>query len=144
MLVTSAALSTSDNDTAATQLMYNVTSSLQGYVQVNGQNASSFTQADLDSNQVTFVHDGSEGAQAGFNFTVTDGTTTIPAQPFSITVTPVGDAPALVVSTGATVNEVCTACSWGCCWARVPESGGLPTCVMFPDLGLPPCRAPSW
>ena len=108
MTIPTSVLSTADPDTSAAQLVYTVTSSLQGYVQLNGQSVSTFTQADLDNGLVTFVHDGSEGSQAGFYFTVSDGTTTIAEQLFSIVVSPVNDPPA-VTSLGDSMAEVSAA-----------------------------------
>ena len=118
LTVATARLSAIDPDNSTAQLEYTVTSSLKGYIQVNGANASTFTQADIDSNKVTFVHDGTEGAQAGFNFTVSDGITTLAVQPFDIAVSPVNDPPA-VTNLGATMAEV-RALAQAMCGSRLP------------------------
>jgi hypothetical protein len=86
--------------------VYIVTSSLHGYIKIDGRNASTFTQADVDGDKLTFTHDGSVGAQAGFYFTVTDGTTTLPEQLFAIPVTSVDDPPVVIRNQGATVYKV--------------------------------------
>jgi hypothetical protein len=98
-------LNTSDADTLPGSLVYTVTSSLQGFVLLAGQNASRFTQVDLNNNLLSFAHDRSEGTQAGFYFTVTAGNTTLPEQLFNITVTTVDNIPA-VTNLGASVAEV--------------------------------------
>ncbi|MCD4791765.1 MAG: gliding motility-associated C-terminal domain-containing protein [Bacteroidales bacterium] len=65
-----------------------------------------FTQLDINSNNVEYNHDGSETISDSFTFTVDDGTggTTV-ATVFVITITPVNDAPVVSINTGKTVNE---------------------------------------
>lgn len=117
MTIPTSVLSTADPDNSAAELVYTVISSLKGSVQMDNQTVSTFTQADLASGRVQFVHDGSEGAQAGFNFTVSDGITSLPAQPFDITVTPTSDPPA-VTNLGASMPEVRALLACGCvCFA---------------------------
>ena len=108
LTITTAMLSASDLDSTDVQLTYSVVagSSLGGFVQVRGVNATSFTQPDLAHSRVTFVHDGSEGASAGFSFTLSDGAATVAAQRFAIVVSPVNDAPVVVRNAGASVTEV--------------------------------------
>ncbi|MCS5637621.1 MAG: Ig-like domain-containing protein, partial [Myxococcota bacterium] len=65
-----------------------------------------FTQAQIDANGLSYSHDGSEGASDGFTFTVSDGNGgTIASTVFVITVTAVNDAPVLAVNAGAIVAE---------------------------------------
>jgi hypothetical protein len=108
-------LSTSDPDTNASLLVYTVTSTLGGGVHlINiGGVCTTFTQAQLAANVVYFQHDGSNAAVAGFNFTVTDGSTTTPEQLFNIVVLP---SPPYLVNMGATVYEVMfdPSASWIC------------------------------
>ena len=50
-----------------------------------------FTQAQLDADLIVYVHDDTNTVTDQFDFTVTDGLgNTLPAQPFAITITPVG------------------------------------------------------
>ena len=49
----------------------------------------SFTQANIDSGIIQYVHDGTDTLTGDFTFSVTDGVGTLTAQTFAITVTPV-------------------------------------------------------
>jgi hypothetical protein len=99
-------LFTTDSDTLNVNLVYTVTKRLHGNVRVAGISALTFTQADLTWGRVSFAHYGSEEPQAGFYFTVMDGTTTLPGQLFAITVTSVDDPPTVITNLGATVMKV--------------------------------------
>ena len=57
----------------------------------------SFTQANLEDNQVTYEHDGEETTSDEFEFTVTDGVNPVTGT-FAIVVTPVNDAPVVVTN----------------------------------------------
>ncbi|MBF0156916.1 MAG: tandem-95 repeat protein, partial [Magnetococcales bacterium] len=66
----------------------------------------SFTQADLGSGRVVYLHGGGEGAADGFTFTVDDGAGgAVAATSFSLTLTPVNDAPTLVSNGALTLAE---------------------------------------
>lgn len=58
-------------------------------VPVNGQ----FTQADINSGNIRFVHDGSEDHTAAFDYRVSDGTANSITSQFVIDVTPTNDRP---------------------------------------------------
>lgn len=58
-------------------------------IPTNGQ----FTQADINSGTIRFVHDGSEDHTASFNYTVSDGTPNNFQSSFDIDVTPTNDRP---------------------------------------------------
>lgn len=58
-------------------------------VPTNGQ----FTQADINSGNIRFVHDGSEDHTASFDYTVSDGTANNFNSSFDINVTPTNDRP---------------------------------------------------
>ncbi|MEZ0223397.1 MAG: cadherin-like domain-containing protein [Alphaproteobacteria bacterium] len=107
-LITSAELNATDGDTADADLVYTITSApVNGYVELTtnaGIAITSFTQADLAAGVVNYVHDGSEATSDAFAFTLSDGTTTLAADAFNITVSPIDDAPELT-NTGATVAE---------------------------------------
>src|SRR6185295_5731665 len=79
------------------------------FISSPGVAITSFTQDDLDNNRIQYVHNGSEQATDSFTFTVKDGTTTLAASSFNISVTPVDDAPVLAADAGLTVNEGATA-----------------------------------
>ena len=103
-------LETSDEDNTPAQLTYTVTA-----VPVNGTlrnggaalvNGNTFTQNDINSNNITYDHDGSETTGDSFTFSVDDGSGgSAPATIFNLTITPVNDAPVLANNTGTTVNE---------------------------------------
>ncbi|TAL39514.1 MAG: hypothetical protein EPN97_02310 [Alphaproteobacteria bacterium] len=107
-LIGSAQLSATDADTASANLVYTVTTApAAGYLELTtnaGVAITSFTQADLDAGIVNYVHDGSEASADSFTFTLSDGTTTLGASNFNITVSPVDDAPQLT-NNGAIVTE---------------------------------------
>ncbi|MBD2041903.1 cadherin-like domain-containing protein [Microcoleus sp. FACHB-672] len=93
--VSSGVLQTTDVDTAPTQLIYSVTTSpSNGTLFLNGVVTTSFTQDDINSNRVTYLHNGSETTTDSFTFTVSDGVNTLNGATFAINITPVNDAPA--------------------------------------------------
>ena len=65
-------LSASDADDAASALTYTIDGAFLGSIQVNGVDAASFTQADLEAGIVSFVHDGTFAREASFTFTLSD------------------------------------------------------------------------
>ena len=105
-LLTNAVLSASDVDNTPAQLVYSLTTSpAHGRlerVSAGGTAITSFTQADLNSGAVRYVHDGSETTSDGFSFSLSDGAATVTGS-FAITVTPVNDPPVLAVNAGLTV-----------------------------------------
>ena len=86
-----------DVDTDDATLQYTVTvAPANGQLELTGDPGMAitvFSQAQLDASQVVYVHDDSETTGDSFTFTVSDGTNDLPGQVFSITVTPVNDAP---------------------------------------------------
>ncbi len=97
-VLTSGMLDTSDVDTADGSLVYTVgTVPANGTITVNGgpalTNGQTFTQSQLDAGQVRYIHDGSETVSDSFAFSVSDGNTDLTGNTFSITVSPVNDAP---------------------------------------------------
>ncbi len=61
---------------------------------------------DINNNQLSYVHDGSETTSDSFTFTASDGSTgTLTPRLFSIAVTPVNDPPVLTLPGSQSVNE---------------------------------------
>ncbi|MGE0071439.1 MAG: DUF4347 domain-containing protein [Thiomonas sp.] len=58
-------------------------------IPTNGQ----FTQADIDADNIRFVHDGSENHTASFGYTVNDGTPNHHTSSFALNITPTNDRP---------------------------------------------------
>jgi Ca2+-binding RTX toxin-like protein len=73
--VTAADLTATDPDNTNAQLVYTVTSALHGAVLLSGAAASSFTEADILANAVSFQHDGS-ATDGSFTVSLTDGAAT--------------------------------------------------------------------
>ena len=104
-------LSATDNDDTAGNLTYTITSgSSNGTLLVNSAAATSFTQQDLADGAVEYQHDGSETTADSFTFDLTDDDGAGPTgETFSITISPVNNAPTLTTNNGLTLNEGATA-----------------------------------
>lgn len=110
-VITPQELSGSDPDDTAEQLTYSVTSApSNGTLLVDGSEASTFTQVDLENENVKYRHDGSETTSDEFAFDLTDDNGDGPTNvTFSISVNPVNDAPTVATNAGLTVEEGATA-----------------------------------
>ncbi|MFO1006645.1 MAG: DUF2341 domain-containing protein [Planctomycetaceae bacterium] len=101
-------LSATDTDNTPGNLVYSVTTSpAHGYLERVGSpgvSVTTFTQADIDSQEIRYVHDGGESVADAFTFSLADGQATVEGT-FEITVTPVNDAPVVSTSLGLTVAE---------------------------------------
>ncbi|MBW4692809.1 MAG: FG-GAP repeat protein [Lyngbya sp. HA4199-MV5] len=110
--LSSSVLQVSDGDSPPpTNLVYSVTNSpTNGTLLLGGNAVTSFTQANLNSGQLTYQHNGSESLSDSFAFTVTDGVVTTPVGPstFNIAITPVNDAPGISNNLGLTLAEGAT------------------------------------
>ena len=108
--ITTALLEFTDVDNGATELTYTIdTAPDHGRLErLDGgiwQNTNTFTQDDIDGSRVRYQHDGSENHDDSFEYSLRDGTNTVPGR-FAITISPVNDAPMQVRSDGLTgVNE---------------------------------------
>jgi hypothetical protein len=107
--ITAAQLAVADPDNGAPQLVYTVgTAPANGTLYLSGVPVlagGTFTQDDLDSGRVTYVHDDSETVADSLTFTVSDGAGgAIGSTTFSITVNPVNDVP-LAAPDAAATNE---------------------------------------
>ena len=95
LVVTSAMLKTTDGDSYPEELVFSVTAGPANgqmeYVDDPGTAITTFTQADINSGNVVYVHDGTNTLTGNFTFSVTNGVNTLAAQTFAITVTPVVD-----------------------------------------------------
>lgn len=97
--VTTALLQVTDANHLASETTYTVTVPTNGSLQKSGTdmiNGDTFTQQDIDDGLITYQHDGSETTSDSFDFAVADPTGDgILSTTFSMTVTPVNDAPIL-------------------------------------------------
>ncbi|PZV16161.1 MAG: hypothetical protein DCF22_05835 [Leptolyngbya sp.] len=100
-------LSATDVDNVSSQLTFSVSSSpANGTLLKAGTAVSTFTQADIDGNLISYKHNGSETTTDNFVFDVTDTSGDAAGiQTFNISVTPVNDAPKIVLNTGLAVDE---------------------------------------
>ena len=106
--ITSSMLNSIDPDDNAPGLTYTASNYSNGWIEVNGNIQSTFTQADINNNRVVFQHDSSETTTASFDISLADGGehgATSDTDTFTLTVTPRNDAPVITVNTGATIAE---------------------------------------
>ncbi len=111
--ISSAELAASDVDDVASGITFTVaTLPANGSLKLNDSVLtvnSTFTQADIDNNLVSYEHNGGESTADSFEFSVADGgedsAAAVTGQTFSITVNPVNDAPSVATNSGLTLNE---------------------------------------
>ncbi|ELR73782.1 hypothetical protein C900_01392 [Fulvivirga imtechensis AK7] len=112
--IDSGELQASDPDTDDNTLVYDITTiPANGQLELTtgpGVAITNFTQAQLNANQVVYIHDDSNTTSDSFTFDVQDGSgNNLTGQTFSITINPVDDdAPVITVNTGITLNEGAT------------------------------------
>jgi CSLREA domain-containing protein len=103
-----AQLQTTDVDNVPADLIYTLKiAPAHGTLKNNGAAIAvdgTFTQADINADQITYVHDGSETTSDGFTFDVTDGALSVTGTHFAVTVTRVNDAP-VAVNNAYSTNE---------------------------------------
>ncbi|MDX2242040.1 MAG: cadherin-like domain-containing protein [Leptolyngbyaceae cyanobacterium bins.302] len=109
--ISSNALRATDPDNIASQLTYSVLSGpSSGTLLSAGVAITSFTQAQLNGNAISYRQNGSEVTLDEFIFEVADGVGGASGtQTFNISITSVNDAPTLVANTGIPVDEGGTA-----------------------------------
>ena len=106
--ITNAMLDTTDIDSPDSDITYTATGLTNGHIEVGGVIQNTFTQDDINNNDVVFVHDGSETTSAGFGISVIDtgadgaGTDT---GNFTMTVVPTNDAPHNIHLDSAIIGE---------------------------------------
>jgi hypothetical protein len=79
LTVTPQMFNVTDSDTAAVNVVFNLSGVQGGVFKISGIDTNSFTLADLAANSVTFTHDNT-GTSPAFTFSVSDGTNTLAAQ----------------------------------------------------------------
>ncbi len=83
-----------------------------------------FTQADLDAGNVSYEHDGSETTTDSFNFSLADGGedgATPASGTFSITITPVNEAPTFSIGDGIVTTAIGSSDDIGRCITVQPD-----------------------
>ncbi|MEX2140306.1 MAG: cadherin-like domain-containing protein [Pirellulales bacterium] len=105
-VISSTELRTTDSNTGAGQLVYNVTAGpANGTLRLSGSPTTTFTQADIDAGRITYVHNSSQTTSDSFQFSVSDGTTPVSGT-FTITITGTGSGvPVISRNTGSTVTR---------------------------------------
>ncbi|MBW4471648.1 MAG: tandem-95 repeat protein, partial [Stenomitos rutilans HA7619-LM2] len=107
--ISSSLLQVTDNDNAVTQLTYTLGSVPgHGALSLNGAAigaGATFTQTDINTNKLSYRHDGSETLSDTFSFTVSDSAGGTAASTFSIAVNAVNDAPVLAVPGAQVVDQ---------------------------------------
>lgn len=110
--ITNANLNATDIEQGPERLVYSLGTSVRsGTLLVGGRpitTGGTFTQADIDSNRLTYTNNGSETTSDSFVFTLTDGAggsaTVLPAT-FSLNITGVNDPPVLVSNRGLAISQ---------------------------------------
>jgi len=91
--ISSAELEAMDPDNGNSELTFTIsTAPANGQLELTtnpGVAITSFTQKQINDNEVVYVHDGSETTSDSFGFRLTDGTATLSAETFDITISPV-------------------------------------------------------
>lgn len=128
LVLDSTMLAATDEEQSASQLIYTVTVSPTGgrleKVGNPGVAVVLFTQADLNSGSLRYVHLDGEGASDSFQFSLSDGTSAVTGQ-FLFAVTPVNDPPALVLGPLAISQGGSVAVTRGAVDATDPDSSVL-------------------
>ena len=151
MTITGAMLEVADLDDPAAALEYTL-----GSVPANGELRLSgtplpvgghFTQADIDTALVSYLHDGSETTGDAFTFTVSDGAGgSIGATTFTIAVAGVNDGPVAadgsdaMVEDGASFNSAADFNGTASFDYRVSDRGDPDNCVLPGRAVTPPRR----
>ncbi|MEF8698635.1 MAG: cadherin domain-containing protein [Candidatus Accumulibacter sp. UW20] len=112
-IIGNSALNTTDQDTGVSLIVYTLTAlPTHGTLTKNGDAmlvGSTFTQANINGGAIKYSHDGNESVSESFKFVVSDGTSTLPEQTFTISVTNVNDPGSVTISGTAVENQTLTA-----------------------------------
>jgi Cadherin-like/Cadherin domain/Right handed beta helix region len=111
LLVTSSMLALADIDTPTSDLVFTVTAqSVDGELQRAGvilRVGDSFTQADIDSQLIQYLHFGAESPQASITLAMSERFGgALPDAILSLTITPVNDAPVITSLMGGVIPEI--------------------------------------
>lgn len=109
--ITTSQLSATDVDNTDSQITYTITTGpAYGTLKKSGTATTSFTQADIAANLLSYTHDGSETTGDSFTFSLSDGAGgSLSGTSCTVTITPINDAPTVSTNTGLTLNEAATA-----------------------------------
>ena len=108
--ITNAELFASDPDNTNAEIVFTITQGFShGMFRRGTEQTTSFNQADINANTISYKHDGSETLSDEMIFSVTDGVDTITNQVFSIVINPINDPPVLTSSEPLYVYERTTA-----------------------------------
>ncbi|AFJ01674.1 hypothetical protein Q7C_501 [Methylophaga frappieri] len=98
-----------DAESSPDELVYRLVSlPTSGLIRLNGAELTynqTFTQADINNGNVSFVHSGDEDFVDSFSYTISDGNTESAPQSFSIAATPQNDTPEAVNNSAIFVGE---------------------------------------
>jgi Cadherin-like len=98
-VITRSDLETTDPDNSPDQLTYAVSAGpAHGTLLVNGTAAMTFTQADVNAGNVSYLNNGSVNTSDSFTFTVSDGQLSTASTTFDIVVTTVNNPPTLMTN----------------------------------------------
>jgi hypothetical protein len=130
-MIDASELIVTDVDNSAAQLTYTIgTGPLYGRLElttVRGITATTFTQADIATGRLVYIHDRAETTSDSFTFTVNDGAGGgIGATTMTLTITPVNNAPTITSDGGASTASI-----------NVAENVSAITIVTGADVDLP-------
>ncbi len=108
--ISASELDASDVDDTDDKITYTITAvPANGTLEFNAvalQVGDTFTQQQFGAIiNIVYIHDGSETTSDSFEFTVTDGNTTLPAETFNIAINPINDPPSLDMNEPLSVAE---------------------------------------
>jgi hypothetical protein len=105
-VITQADLETTDPDNSPDQLTYTATAGpAHGTLLLNGTAATTFTQADINAGNVSYLNNGRVNTSDAFTFTVSDGQLSTASTTFNIVVTTVNNPPTVMTNAGLIVAK---------------------------------------
>lgn len=109
-VLSNAMLSANDADNAAAGLTYTLSAVGNGTLENTNTSTilgigATFTQSDIDNGYIRYIHDGGETTSANIGFVIGDGSASSGGQTFTLSVTPVNDAPTDIILSASEVEE---------------------------------------